>query len=159
MPGADVAAVPAYVSRVHVRRLGGLDKAVQLPAQSGETIMGGHSEVAEHYGVVDREPRPATLDYLVGATAACLAGTFATALRARGIELGLDDYEVDAAGELFNRSGVLVVDRIVVTHKVRLEDAKQRETAERVLGFYDQGCAVSQSLRGAIEIESRLEFA
>jgi len=148
---------PAYRANVHVRRLGGLDKAVRLPAEPEETIMGGHAEVAEHYGAAGREPHPATLDYVVGATAACLAGTFATALRGRDITIGLDDYEVDACGEIFNRTGVLVIERIVVTHKVRLPE-EHHATARRVLDIYERGCAVSRSIEGSIEIESRLEF-
>jgi uncharacterized OsmC-like protein len=148
---------PAYVSSVHVRRIGGLDKAVRLPALGEEVVMGGHAEIADHYGVSDRDPNPATLDYVVAATAACLTGTFAGALRARGVTIGLDDYEVDAAGETFNRGGVLVIERIVVTHKIRLAE-EHRETARRVLKVYERGCAVSRSLEGSIAIESRLEF-
>lgn len=149
-------AAPAYVSKVSVRRLGGLDKAVRLPAEPDEVVMGGHSEVAEHYGVVDRAPHAATLDYIVAATTACLAGTFATAMRARGVELG-DDYAASGEGELNVQEGVLVIDRITVVHRLRLAEA-DRAIAERVLGVYDRGCAVSRSLRGAFPIESRLEL-
>ena len=148
---------PAYVSHVHVRRVGGLDKMVRLPAMDDEVVMGGHGAIAEHYGVTDREPHPATLDYVVAATAACLTGTFATAMRGRGITLDLDAYEVEADGELHNRNGVLVIEKIVVTHRVRLPQ-EHHDTARRVLGFYERGCAVSRSLEGSIEIESRLEL-
>jgi uncharacterized OsmC-like protein len=147
---------PTYVSNVSVRRLGGLDKAVRLPAEPDVVVMGGHSKVAEHYGVVDRAPRAATLDYVVGATAACLAGTFAAAMRARGVELD-DDYAVTAEGELNVHDGILMVDRIRVVHRLRIQP-DERPIAERVIGVYERGCAVSRSLRGAFPIESTLEF-
>jgi organic hydroperoxide reductase OsmC/OhrA len=149
---------PAYVSKVHVRRLGGLDKAVTLPAEPDEKIMGGHTVIAEHYKApADRESHASTLDYVVGACTACLAGTFATCMRVREVVLDLDDYEVEGAGDLFVRDGVLVIERIVVTHRVRLPE-EHHALAQRVLGFYERNCAVSRSIEGAIEIESRLEF-
>lgn len=119
--------------------------------------MGVHSEVAAHFGIPNHPPHASTMDYVVGAAAACLAGTFARALKARDIEIGLDEYEVEARGELYNRDGVLVIERIVVTHKLCLPEDKH-PVAQRVLGFYERACSVGRSLKGSIEIESRLEF-
>jgi organic hydroperoxide reductase OsmC/OhrA len=148
---------PFYLSRVQVRRLGGADKGVRLPAEPDEIVMGAHAEVAAKLGFSEREPHPSTLDYLVGATTACLAGTYARALAARGVTLGFDEHEIEGVGEVYDRDGAMVVERIVVTHRLRLAE-EHRPTAERVLTFYERGCAVSRSIEGAISISSRVEF-
>ena len=150
----------AYVAQVRVRRLGGPDKSVRLPGESEDVVMGSHPAIAPHIGAPPEQPAHAsTLDYLVGATAACLAGTFARALAARGIELAPDDHDVEATGQLGRRDQIPVIERIAVTHRVRLPAAHHDE-ARRIHGFYHRGCAVSRSLEGAaIEIDSRLELA
>lgn len=155
---AAAAADDTYLARVQVRRTGGPDKSVLLPGETEPVTMGSHPELAPHIGADPAHPAHAsTLDYVVGAAAACLAGTFARALAARGITLALDDHEVLAEGELRKRDGVLAIERIRVTHRVRLDPAHQAE-AERVLGFYERGCPVSRSIGGSIAIESQLEL-
>ena len=63
-----------------------------------------------------------------------------------------------ARGELELEGKVLVIKRIHVTYKgVRLADADQRATAERVLGFHADGCPVARSLKGGIEITTSME--
>lgn len=153
--GSSVA--PAYVSHVSVRRMGGADKAVMLPAETGSMVMGVHSEIAAHLGVSDHPPHASTMDFLVGATAACLAGTFGRALEARGITLPLECHQVEAEGEVRDFDGVLVVTRIVVTHRVHLA-REQHPVCERVLKVYDRACSMSRSLEGSVDIVSRLEF-
>jgi hypothetical protein len=61
--------VPAYISRVRIRREGGPQRLAHLPAQEDPIAFGVHDEVAEHYGVsADTiRPRPTTLDYVVAA--------------------------------------------------------------------------------------------
>jgi organic hydroperoxide reductase OsmC/OhrA len=148
----------AYVSRVSVRRLTGPDKAVALPGEDGEVVMGSHPAIAPHIGTPPEHPAHAsTLDYLVGATAACLAGTFGRALAARGIAVAPEDHAIEAASTLARRDQVPVVERIVVTHRLALP-AEHHAEARRVHGFYHRGCAVSRSIEGAIEIESRLDL-
>lgn len=157
----DPASAPAdgaYLANVQVRRTGGPDKAVLLPGEREPVTMGSHPDLAPHIGADAGHPAHAsTLDYVVGAIAACLAGTFARALAARGITLSLEDHEVLATGELRRTDGVLTIERVVVTHRVRL-DPNHRAEAERVLGFYERGCPVSRSVGGSIAIESRLEL-
>src|ERR1044072_3331755 len=66
---------PFYVSTVHVRRAGGPDKAVLLPSEEAEVIMGAHGDIAQAIGApADHPERASTLDYVVGATVACLTG-------------------------------------------------------------------------------------
>lgn len=149
---------PFSVSRVRVRRTGGADKAVLLPAEADEVVMGAHSEIARHLGVDPRHPeRATTLDYIVGATAGCLAGSLARALAGRGVALGRDDHAVEAAGEIHLRDQVPVLERITVRHTLRLAP-ELHGLARKVHRFYHRGCPVSRSLAGSIAIESELEL-
>ena len=64
-----MAAEPAYVSRVKIKRLGGPQRLAYLPAEDEPVAFGVHSEVAEHYGVGSGQypPHATTLDYVVAA--------------------------------------------------------------------------------------------
>jgi uncharacterized OsmC-like protein len=63
----------------------------------------------------------------------------------------------EAAGEVELEGKVLVIKRIHV--KLRLKaPPDQRETAERVHGFYAESCPVYRSLRAAIAITTELSF-
>jgi hypothetical protein len=65
----EMAAEPAYVSRVRIERLGGPQRLAYLPAEDKPVAFGVHSEVAEHYGVSPDQypPHATTLDYVVAA--------------------------------------------------------------------------------------------
>jgi hypothetical protein len=58
-----------YVSRIKVEPVGGLIRRAHLPAEEDFVLFGGHSEIAEHYGISPDEvdPHASTLDYLVAA--------------------------------------------------------------------------------------------
>jgi uncharacterized OsmC-like protein len=60
-------------------------------------------------------------------------------------------------GEMRQHDKVLTIDRIVVTHLVRL-DPEHNDEVRKVHEFYDRACPVSRSLAGAIEIKSELEL-
>jgi uncharacterized OsmC-like protein len=60
-------------------------------------------------------------------------------------------------GEVELEDRVLVIRRIHVRMELRAA-AEQRETAERVHGFYAEKCPVYRSLRAAIAITSELAF-
>jgi uncharacterized OsmC-like protein len=63
----------------------------------------------------------------------------------------------EAQGEVELEVDVLVLKRIHV--KMRLKaPAEQRETAERVHGFYAEKCPVYRSLKGSIAITTKLIF-
>ena len=146
------------LSRVRVRRLDGPDKAVLLPGESDEVVMGAHGAIARALGVPpEHVAHASTLDYIVGATAACLAGTFARALAARGIVLESASHAIEAEGDIVEERGILRLVRIVVGHHVTLA-CEHHSAAERVHGLYHRGCAVSRSLEGSIKIESRLRL-
>ena len=69
-----------------------------------------------------------------------------------------DSYEVEARGEIYNRDGVLVIERIVVHYTLSVPDDKRAEV-ERVHGFHARACPVTRSLEGGIEVVSELKFA
>jgi uncharacterized OsmC-like protein len=58
---------------------------------------------------------------------------------------------------VFDRDGVLVIERIVVTYRIALA-AKDHETARRVLGVHARACPVARSLEGGIDVQTRLEL-
>jgi uncharacterized OsmC-like protein len=60
-------------------------------------------------------------------------------------------------GEIETEEGVLVIRRIRVKLTLRAS-AEQRETAERVHGFFAEKCPVYRSLRAAIAITTELAF-
>lgn len=148
----------SYISAVAVRRLGGPDKSVNLPGMNDEVVMGSHREIAPHIGSdPELAPHPATLDYVVGAVAGCLAGTFARTLASRGIDLPVEHHRVEGRGELDTENQVLVIKRIVVDHHVTLPERHHAE-AQRLHGVYKDACPTSRSVRDAIEIESLLHL-
>jgi uncharacterized OsmC-like protein len=63
----------------------------------------------------------------------------------------------EAVGEIEKEEGVLVIKRIHLRLKLKAPEA-ERETAERVHGFYQDRCPVYRSLRAAIAITTELVF-
>lgn len=148
-----------YRSEVHVVPATGALKYASLPAESQPVLMGMHGGIAAHYKLPEGSftPRAATLDYLVGATAACLLGTLARALRVREINSDADHLSVDAVGEHESEDGVLVLRRIHVIAHLRAQPS-QREAAERVFQVFASKCPMHQSIHKAIDITTQLDF-
>lgn len=149
-----------YRSEVAVSLGGGPNKLVHFPGGDEPVVMGAGGELAGFLGVdTARFPaRTSTLDFLVGATAACLTGTLGRALTARGIPVTGDDLDVRAVGDVVVDDGVPVLRRIHVTYKLT-GHAGKREEAVRAHRVHHRGCAVSRSLEGSVEITSELELA
>lgn len=61
-------------------------------------------------------------------------------------------------GEIEIENKVLVVKRIKATFHLTA-DGKDRETIERVLDVYADGCPVARSIGGSIEITSELDLS
>jgi uncharacterized OsmC-like protein len=146
-------------SQVHAVPAAGGIKLVSLPAESQPVPMGMHGGIAAHYKLPEGSftPRAATLDYLVGATSACLLGTLARALRVREINSDADHLNMDAVGEHESDEGVLFLRRIHVTAHLRAP-ASQRETAERVFQVFASKCPMHRSIQKAIDITLELDF-
>ena len=58
---------------------------------------------------------------------------------------------------MFNRDGVLVIERIVVTYRLELP-SEHHDTARRVHGVHVRACPVARSLEGGIQIDTRLDL-
>jgi uncharacterized OsmC-like protein len=134
-------------------------KIVYLRQECEPVAMGVHGPIAEHYHLAEGtfRPRASTLDYVVGATAACLTGTLNTALQAREIATDGGRLTVEAEGNVEIEDGVLVIKRIRVVARLRADDSKQA-AAERVVGAYASKCPVYRSLMKAIDITTTLDF-
>jgi len=82
-------------------------------------------------------------------------GTFGGALEARQIDASGGKLLGEATGEVELEGNVLVLRRIHV--KMRLHGAEtQRETVERVHGFYSDNCPLYRSLKPAIAITTEV---
>ena len=148
-----------YRSEVRVDLKPGAIKSVSLPQETDPFPMGIHGAIARHYKVPEGKftPHAATLDYLVGSTAACLMGTLGRALTARQIPVDSGRLKADAVGEIESENGVLVVRRIHVVAHLQA-DVSQREAAERVISVYASQCPMHQSVCKAIDITTELDF-
>jgi uncharacterized OsmC-like protein len=148
-----------YRSEVRVLPAAGAIKLVWLPAETEPVARGMQGGIAAHYKLAEGTftPRAATLDYLVGGTAACLVGTLARALRVRDINADADHLQIDAVGEHESEDGVLVLKRIHVVAHLKAP-AAQRETLERVFAVFASKCPMHQSISKAIAITTELDF-
>ena len=148
-----------YRSEVRVVPAAAGIKLVSLPAEAQPVSMGMQGGVAKHYKLAEGSftPRAATLDYLVGATAACLLGTFARALRVREVNPDADHLQMDAVGEHEAEDGVLVLRRIHVVAHLRAP-ANKRETVERIFPLFASNCPMHRSIHKAIDITLELDF-
>jgi organic hydroperoxide reductase OsmC/OhrA len=148
-----------YRSRVSAVPGGGPDKVVMLPAEPEPVVMGASGELARHLGVADgHREHASTLDYLVAAATACMSGSFVRALAARGLVLDKRTYHAEGVGQIHLHGQVPVLERIEIVHRLSV-DSTWEELLERVHAVYHKGCAVSRSIGGSIEIESRLALS
>jgi uncharacterized OsmC-like protein len=82
-----------------------------------------------------------------------MLGTFGGALEARKIDASEGRLTADVRGEIESEDGVLVIRRIHVGMKIRTAE-ENRETIERVHGFFASRCPVYRSLTPSIVITS-----
>lgn len=134
------------------------DKLVTLPHSDTAVPMGMHDELADFYGAAPGSftPHASTLDYVVGALTACLAGTFKRALGARGVTISPEALEVRGTGEIVKDGDVPVIRRVSVEYTLSGTSPDQRQAIERAHDVHHRGCAVSRSLEAAIEINTTL---
>jgi uncharacterized OsmC-like protein len=148
-----------YVSRAKIEPVKGRIRRGYIPAEEEPVLFGVHDEIAEHYGVSpdEEEPHSSTLDYLVAAAGAWLLGTFSGALAARQVSFEKDSLYADVEGEIETENNVLVCKRITITIHLTAEE-EDRETVERVLEVYEDGCPVARSIKDSIGITSELDL-
>jgi hypothetical protein len=64
---------------------------------------------------------------------------------------------VEAVGEVVDRDGLLVIERITVRYRLPVPDEK-REQAARVHAVHARACPVARSLEGGIDVRTELEL-
>ncbi|MGH2860363.1 MAG: OsmC family protein [Solirubrobacteraceae bacterium] len=148
-----------YQPTVVVQAIGGPDKHVSF-ATGEEAVMGMNGRLADFYGAEPGtfSPRASTLDFVVGATAACLLGTFRRALAARGVPASTEDLAADAAGDVVVIDGVPQLKRIIVHYRLTVPADADVVVIERAHQVHHRACAVSRSLESAIDIRTELEL-
>jgi uncharacterized OsmC-like protein len=147
-------------SVVHIQVTDGPDKLVWLPSEHQPVPMGMHDQLAVHYKATPGtfEPHASTLDYVVGAVAACLTGTFKRALAARGVIISPADLESVATGEITIEGDVPVLRAIEVQYSLSGTHADDNEKIQRAHAVHHKACAVSRSVEDAIAISTALEL-
>lgn len=58
---------------------------------------------------------------------------------------------------MFERDGVLVLERITVRYRLPVPDDRRKD-AERAHGVHARACPVARSLEGGIEVHTELEL-
>ena len=71
--------------------------------------------------------------------------------------MSFENLSSDTVGEIEIERKVLVIKRIKQTFHLEADEG-DRETVERVLEVYADGCPVARSVRDSIEITSELDF-
>lgn len=133
-------------------------KLVALPLQTESVLMGVRDEVAAHYHLSkdDFTPQTTTLDYLVGAVGACLAGTFGGRLSALGQSISDGALETGITGELVVTNGVIRVRSVDVHYTVKLTDGVDRDKVQRAHDAHARFCPVAASVKDSIIVNTRV---
>ncbi len=151
---------PTFTSRVRVSRERPPLRTAEL-LETGETVtFGTPGYQGDFYGFGEGElrERGGTFDYLLAAVAACLTGTFGQALTARGIVSDGDRLTSEAEAHVEVEDRIMVMRQITVRYRLRLDDAGQREAAERAHEHHVRACGVARSVMPALAIRTELEL-
>jgi uncharacterized OsmC-like protein len=151
---------PTFTSRVRIARERPPLRTAVL-AETGETVtFGTPGYQGDFYGFGEGELREhgGTFDFLLAAVAACLTGTFGSALKARGIPSDGDRLTADAAAHVEVEDGVMVMKRITVRYRLRLEDEGKRAAAQRAHEHHVGACGVARSVMPSLPIRTELEL-
>ena len=90
-----------------------------------------------------------------------MTGTFGGALEARGIPAGEGYLESDTIGEIEKEGNVLVIKRINITYKLKIDPQlleEKRDAIERVMRVHPNSCPVYRSISGSIDVSAELEL-
>ena len=90
-----------------------------------------------------------------------MTGTFGGALEARGIPAGEGYLESDTIGEIEKEGNVLVIKRINITYKLRVDPQlleEKRDAIDRVMRVHPNSCPVYRSISGSIDVYATLNL-
>jgi len=147
-----------YRSESAIKALPGRAKAVTVPVDDLTVVMGMNAEVAQHYRIPDGgyTPHATTLDYIVGATAACLTGTLGGALEALGQTISSGELTAHATADIGLDGSVMVLRAIHVRYSLALSDGVAEAAAHKAHEGHAARCPVARSLGSAIDIRTEL---
>lgn len=151
---------PTFTTRVRVTRERPPLRTAEL-LETGETVtFGTPGYQGDFYGFGEGElrERGGTFDYLLASVAACLTGTLGQALKARGIASDGDRLiaEADAHVEVVDK--IMVMRRVTVRYRLRLDDPGQREAPDRAHDHHIGACGVARSVMPTLEIRTEFEI-
>ncbi|CNG23813.1 OsmC-like protein [Mycobacterium tuberculosis] len=147
------------ISEVTVRPAPGRSKIVTVPVD-GDVVMGMRAEIAEHYKVPghELEPHATTLDYLIGATAGCLTGTFSGMLLALGQDTGGGSLTAKATGRVVKEKAGLRVASIHVVYELRRDAGVAESDITRAHAVHQRRCPIARSIGTSIALTTELRF-
>ena len=90
-----------------------------------------------------------------------MTGTFGGALEARGIPAGEGYLESDTIGEIEKEGNVLVIKRINITYKLKIDPQlleEKRDAIDRVMRVHSNSCPVYRSISSSIEVSTTLDL-
>ena len=150
---------PTFTSRVRIARERPPVRTAVLE-ETGETVtFGTPGYQGDFYGFGEGELREhgGTFDFLLASVAACLTGTFGSALKARGIPSDGDRLSAEADAHVEVEDGIMVMKRITVRYRLRLEDEEKLAAVERAHEHHVRACGVARSVMPSLAIRTELE--
>jgi len=148
----------SFTTRVQVRAGDARTKQVTLPLLDEPVVMGVHGDVAAHYRLAEGsyQPHPTTLDYLVGATVACLCGTFGGLLSGLGQPVGDGQLEAEGSGELADDGGTLRLRGVHVDYRLKLSDGVDADKVRRAHEHHRAKCPIARSIGQSVVLSTNL---
>jgi uncharacterized OsmC-like protein len=148
-----------HTSKVKIQKEPGNSKIKRAQVEGFRDVlrMGIHGGIAQYFKLSPDEPMPATLDYIVAAVGACMTGTVAGALEARGVRADPEKLQVEAEGKIEEVDGKMILTGIQLRYHLKVPKDK-RATVERALEHHEGLCAASESVRRGIKVEWQSEI-
>jgi uncharacterized OsmC-like protein len=148
-----------HTSKVKIHKEAGKSKIkrAEIEGFPGALRMGVHGGVAEFFKLSPDEPMASTLDYIVAAVGACMTGTVAGALEARGVRADAEKLQVAAEGKIEDVDGKMILTGIKLRYRLKVP-ADKRASVERALQHHEGLCAASESVRRGITVEWESEI-
>lgn len=141
---------PIYVARASIEKV---DRSLRRAHLASGPVMncGVHGPIKRMYKLDELPDQPLPIDYVVGATGACMLGTLNGGLQARGLDLPPEAITAEVEGIHEMRDGGVVLSRIFVHYRLKIP-AGTREQVDRLLSRHQEKCPTAQSLKGAVEV-------
>lgn len=132
-------------------------KSAEIEGFPGAIRMGIHDGISDFFKLKPDEPMASTLDYVVAAVGACMTGTVAGALEARGVRADPEKLQAEAEGRIEEVDGKMILTGVTMKYRVKIPKDK-RETVERALQHHENVCPVSASVRRGITVDWTTEI-